>query len=93
MQGQNGSSLGLPHPRWPPVRRARSMAVSVWEGVRWEAPDEEEEEEEEEEQEEEEGESGTAPLLLDAAAAAGRPRFLPMVSYVCVRVGCARGDN
>jgi len=68
----------LPHPRWPPVRRARSMAVSVWEGVRWEAAVEEEEEEQ---QEEEDGESGTA-----AAASAGRPRFLPMGSYVCVRM-------
>jgi len=67
------------------------MVVSVWEGVRWEAPDEEEEEEEE--QEEEEGESGTAPLLLTAAAAARRPRFLPMVSYVCIRVGCGRGGR
>jgi hypothetical protein len=46
------------------------MAVSVWEGVRWEAAVDEEEEEEEQM---EEGESGAA------ASAAGRPRFLPMV--------------
>ena len=52
------------------------MAVSVWEGVSWEAAVDEEEEE----REEEEGESG-------AAASAGRPRFLPMASYyVCDRV-------
>lgn len=69
MQGHQGSSLGLPHPRCPPVRRARSMAVSVWEGVRWEAAVDEEEEEEQMEN----GESGAA------ASAAGRPRFLPMV--------------